>query len=162
MNDNEFRISNYLLAPLELRMANLLLDWLFRSIIMVCIVMLLDAVFFRNNVFTISEWIDELDSVEEIVFKFATMFVYYLITETLMSRSFAKYITGTIVVLEDGSKPKFETILTRSAYRLIPFEFFTFLQNNSRGWHDQYSKTYVVKKRRLDEKTKDFLIHVHS
>jgi uncharacterized RDD family membrane protein YckC len=82
--------------------------------------------------------------------------LYYGITEFFLSRTFAKYITKTVVVLKDGSKPKFIDILARSALRLIPFEYFTFLRGRKPGLHDEYSKTFVVKKDKLEQSIINF------
>jgi uncharacterized RDD family membrane protein YckC len=70
---------------------------------------------------------------------------YYLITELLWGKTIAKFITGTKVVMADGSKPPFKNILGRSFARLIPFEQFSFLFGKYPvGWHDQLSGTIVV------------------
>ena len=58
--------------------------------------------------------------------------------------------------MKDGSKPDGKAIFRRTVSRLIPFEFFTFLGANSRGWHDVISNTYVVKKHEFVEKKKIF------
>ena len=56
--------------------------------------------------------------------------------------------------MKDGSKPSGKVIFRRTISRLIPFEFFTFLGANSRGWHDTISGTYVVNKHEFLEKKK--------
>ena len=138
-----------MLAPLELRVANFILDYVIRVIILVILVVLVDLLFFNEGLFSIGDWVDNMDKEQELLLGFATMFIYYLATEALFARSFGKYLTGTIVVMENGSKPDFQTILIRTANRLIPFEFLTFLKNGARGWHDSNSQTYVVRKKRL-------------
>lgn len=100
--------------------------------------------------------VDSFDKMETYLFWSITSFFYYTITETVLSRSLAKYFTGSIVVLEDGSKPKPLDILGRSALRLIPFEYVTFLRGRKLGWHDDYSKTFVVRKNKLKEFLNDF------
>lgn len=71
-------------------------------------------------------------------------FVFYMSFQEyfLKGRTFAKYITGTKVVKEDGLEPQMKDYLIRSLCRLIPFEAFSFLGNI--GWHDSISKTRVV------------------
>ena len=71
---------------------------------------------------------------------------YYTAFEGLLQRSPAKFITKTIVVNWDGTKPKFGTICIRSLSRLIPFEEITFLRKNQWGLHDLISKTSVIHK----------------
>ena len=57
-----------------------------------------------------------------------------------------------MVVNVHGAKPSVNAIIKRTLCRFIPFEPFTFLGLNSRGWHDSFSKTYVVKKHLLLER----------
>ena len=57
----------------------------------------------------------------------------------------------------DGSKPKPIDILGRTLIRIIPFEYFTFLRGRNPGWHDELSKTFVVKKDKLENSKKEFL-----
>jgi uncharacterized RDD family membrane protein YckC len=72
---------------------------------------------------------------------------FYILFEATTSRSPAKFLTGTIVVNENGGKPTFGQIVGRSFARIIPFEIFSFLGKSARGWHDTLSHTYVVKAR---------------
>lgn len=71
---------------------------------------------------------------------------YYSILEGTMGKTIGKMVTGTIVVMEDGSKPTTDKIIARSFSRLIPFNAFSFLFLNGVGWHDTISKTRVVPK----------------
>ena len=75
----------------------------------------------------------------------ASWIVYYSFFEGLVGRTLAKYITKTKVVNEKGEKPDFKTILIRSLCRLFPFEQFSFLGSDRTGWHDEWSKTIVIK-----------------
>jgi uncharacterized RDD family membrane protein YckC len=74
------------------------------------------------------------------------VFLYYFIFEGFFQMTPAKFITKSIVVNRDGSKPSFGTILMRSVVRLIPFEAITFLGKDSTGFHDSISKTCVIYK----------------
>jgi len=84
--------------------------------------------------------------------------VYYGLFETLTQRSPGKYITGTKVVLRDGTKPGDGAILLRSLCRQIPFEILSFLGRFGIGWHDMFSKTLVVDANRYNHalKMRDF------
>jgi hypothetical protein len=44
-------------------------------------------------------------------------------------------------------RPPFGTMVLRSLCRLIPFEPFSFLGSDARGWHDSITKTRVVRKK---------------
>ncbi len=73
------------------------------------------------------------------------IFGYHIFFESIWQRTPAKWITGTKVVKNDGSKPKFLRILGRTLCRFIPFEAFSFLfGQNPVGWHDELSHTLVV------------------
>jgi uncharacterized RDD family membrane protein YckC len=84
------------------------------------------------------------------------MVLYYSITESLFSRTIGKLITKTIVVDINGEKPASGIIIKRSFCRLIPFNHFSFLGGNTRGWHDSISNTYVVNKELFEAKKKQF------
>lgn len=72
---------------------------------------------------------------------------YYFILEVTTGKTLGKLVTGTKVVDEHGQPATAGQILGRSFCRLIPFEAFSFLGNEGRGWHDTIPKTYVVKTR---------------
>jgi uncharacterized RDD family membrane protein YckC len=65
--------------------------------------------------------------------------------EYLTGRTLAKYITKTKVIDENGEKPDFKKILLRTLSRIFPFEPLSFLVSGNTGWHDEWSKTIVVK-----------------
>ena len=69
-------------------------------------------------------------------------FLYYFVSETVFQRTPAKLITGTKVVMLDGSKPDAGTIAERTLSRLVPFEPLSGLWGT--WWHDSWSKTEVV------------------
>ena len=69
---------------------------------------------------------------------------YYIITEAAFQRSPAKFITKTMVVRADGTRPSTGQIIGRTFARMIPFEAFSFLGTPPVGWHDSLSKTRVV------------------
>ena len=75
----------------------------------------------------------------------ALFLAYYIVFEGLWARTPAKFILGTVVIMEDGSKPPFGKIVVRTLCRFIPFEPFSFF--GERGWHDSISDTRVVSTR---------------
>lgn len=75
-------------------------------------------------------------------------FAYYAISEATMGRTIGKMVTNSYVIDEYAKKPEVGTILLRSISRIVPFEAFSCL--GERGWHDQWSKTYVVSKTEWD------------
>jgi uncharacterized RDD family membrane protein YckC len=74
-----------------------------------------------------------------------TLFMAYYITfESIFGKTIGKMATNTKVVRMDGSKPTLQNIIGRSFARLIPFDAFTFLSKNPRGWHDSLTNTIVI------------------
>ncbi len=69
---------------------------------------------------------------------------YYILQEFFWGRTLGKFITGTKVVTADGTSPSFIQIVGRTLCRLIPFDWFSFLEESPIGWHDKLSKTRVV------------------
>jgi len=74
---------------------------------------------------------------------------YYLLFEATAQASPAKMILGRKVVNEYGEKPSFNQILARSYIRFIPFEIFSCL--GELGWHDTWTKTFVLRKKDLKD-----------
>ncbi len=100
-------------------------------------------------------WLDNIGNIEGRVIFVVITILYYTVSEGFFGRSFAKLITGTVVVDENGEKPSFGTIFKRSLCRIIPFDGLSFL-GSGRGWHDSISDTYVVSKKALDEEVRMF------
>lgn len=75
------------------------------------------------------------------------LFGYHFLFEVTLGRTPAKFLTGTRVVSANGGRPSALQILGRTCIRYVPFEPFSFLfgGNLPSGWHDQWSKTRVVK-----------------
>lgn len=78
------------------------------------------------------------------------LLAYYLVFETYYQQTIGKMITGSVVINEYAKKPSFQEILLRTVIRYVPFDALSFLfSDNAIGWHDQWSKTYVVSKEEL-------------
>jgi uncharacterized RDD family membrane protein YckC len=75
-------------------------------------------------------------------------FLYYTILENSFGITLGKIVTGTIVVDEDGNKPTLSAVMLRTLSRLVPFEVFSYF-SNSRGWHDEWTDTFVINKRKM-------------
>jgi hypothetical protein len=92
--------------------------------------------------------IEDSSLVQKSLFVLVFAFLYYWLPEWYWSRSLAKLITTTLVVTKSGKKPGAVAILIRTLCRFIPFECFSFLNNQPIGWHDTLSNTYVIQKDR--------------
>lgn len=75
----------------------------------------------------------------------------YFACEFIWQKTPGKYLTETIVIDEYGNKPSLNQLILRSLIRIVPFEPFSCLDKNSRGWHDKWSNTFVVKNTELAE-----------
>ena len=154
-NRKQFQITEDLLASHVQRALNLLIDYVVQLFLFVI-------------VFTIAGVIAQSNGNKEFILNFAKneiaqytfvaciSLLYYNVFEIFSARTLGKLITQTIVVDENGEKPNHETILVRSLCRLIPFEVLSFIGMPARGWHDSISKTYVVNKKLLEDKKKQF------
>jgi uncharacterized RDD family membrane protein YckC len=85
------------------------------------------------------------------------LFFYYFIFEAIFQKTPGKFITGTKVVMMDGSKPDIATIAKRTLSRLVPFEVFSMytgkeIENKGTWWHDRWAATRVVQKTSRPEK----------
>lgn len=70
-------------------------------------------------------------------------FIYFYLWEYYSDgKTPGKYITGTKVISIDGGRPTQKQYLSRSFYRIIPFEGFTFFGTD--GWHDGMTDTRVI------------------
>lgn len=155
MREN-FKISKYTLATKNTRFINYVIDLAILYLISLLIYFISAFIPFNDSYTTFADWIYSLDRMQSYLYGLFLSFVYYAMTELLFSRSIAKYFTKTIVVLEDGTKPKAFDILARSILRQVPLEQFTFLRGHKPGFHDEYSKTFVVKKEKLEKNIRDF------
>lgn len=143
-------------ASTGVRFANYIIDVIFIYLIIFLLTAILSiiTVFFDSYEFV--DWIQTMSDLEGYLVFIMIMLTYFITFETLTSRSLAKYITGTIVVMEGGSKPDLTVITKRSLSRLIPFDALSFFASDARGWHDSISDTYVVSKKGLETKIKLF------
>lgn len=82
---------------------------------------------------------------------FAATVFYYFFCEAVYGVTVGKLLTGCIVVDEYGNKPGAEKAILRSLIRIIPFEWVSCIGTPSRGWHDRWSETYVIKRIELQK-----------
>ena len=75
------------------------------------------------------------------------MFLYFVVLEGAFGWTPGKLVTGCRVVTAEGGKIGWGKALGRSLCRFIPFEAFSFLGAEARGWHDSIPGTYVVNNR---------------
>lgn len=129
-------VTKDVLAVKSKRFGNFVIDLIFRYVIFF-IIGLVGAII---NPEAILEWSENVTRIEDILYSLAVLMLYYIVTEAVFQRTLGKLITGTKVVMADGSKPGFGTIVLRTLCRLIPFEVFSFIGEDAYGWHDSFSK----------------------
>ena len=152
MENTKFAVTDDLLATRGQRFLNCILDLLIVHIILASISTTVIIIGDVTNNYDLSNWVESTTTLEKILFWSVMLFLYYFLTETYFSRTFAKYFTKTIVVTKDGSRPNKRTISIRTLSRFIPLECITFLGTNVRGLHDLFSDTYVVRKHEFNHK----------
>jgi len=85
-------------------------------------------------------------SVEYLFSHLAYLVFYTLMEGATKGRSLGKWITGTIAVRLDGDAISWKDAFLRSLSRIVPFEPFSAL--GYAPWHDKWTETTVVKKRK--------------
>jgi uncharacterized RDD family membrane protein YckC len=85
-----------------------------------------------------------MQRVPNIISGSVVFFCYYVVFEGIWSRTPGKWVLGTVVTNEAGTKPSMKQVLGRTACRFIPFEAFSFLFDAT-GWHDSIPHTRVVR-----------------
>lgn len=158
MSQKHFRIDDSILATHQQRANNFFLDLVMHYCILFGICMIV-VVIMTVNGYSQDEIFEQAKSVSKLTeFTIALIIdlIYFNCFEILFARTIGKFITKTVVVDEYGRKPTINAILMRSICRAIPFEFLTFLGMPCRGWHDQFSNTYVVQQALLDSKRRDY------
>jgi uncharacterized RDD family membrane protein YckC len=154
--ETKFTIPNYILAPKNTRALNFAIDIIFMNIIN-SILYFISAFIVFDEHSSLLDWLNSFDKTQNFLFWTLILFLYYATLEIVFARTLSKYFTKTIVVMIDGSKPKPIDIFGRTLIRIIPFEYFTFLRGRKLGWHDELSKTFVVKKDKLEQSLSDFI-----
>lgn len=104
--ETNYTIPNYIHASKTTRALNFLLDIIFMNIISVILYFIAAFITFNDEYYTLLNWFNSFDKAQDFLFWSLIMFLYYSILEILFARTFAKYITNTLVVMIDGSKPK--------------------------------------------------------
>jgi uncharacterized RDD family membrane protein YckC len=125
------------------RFFNLLIDEFLLQIGIFIIVSLLLRLIFGEAFPSSNFWVNYLISL-------TLIFLYYFLFELVLQKTPAKFITGTKVVMDDGSKPDAGVIAKRSLIRFVPFEpisLYTGKEIEKKGtwWHDRWTKTRVIK-----------------
>lgn len=140
----KIKITPQMYASKNKRFANFIIDYVVQLLIGVAIGFLCVILAEVTGHYAYIEWIDNMGTLGEYALGLLILIIYYLVFESLTGRTLGKYITNTKILTHDGQKPEMDKILYRTLSRLIPFEAFSFLGEEGKGWHDTISKTVVV------------------
>ena len=141
----EFKVTDAVIASKGQRLGNYIIDVI---IVYVCIFSVFGITSVIAGLIGYNDylvWLGNISDSEGTIIFIAFMITYYTFLESYKSRTIAKYITRTMVVMEDGSRPNRMTSFKRSLCRVIPFNGLSLLTKN-RSLHDSIPDTYVVKK----------------
>jgi uncharacterized RDD family membrane protein YckC len=106
MKNNEFAVTEDLWATRGQRFMNCILDLLIVHTILITIATTIVIIGNITNNFDLTNWAESTTILQRLILWAILLFLYYFLTETYFSRTFAKYFTKTIVVTKDGSRPK--------------------------------------------------------
>ncbi len=129
------------IAPLYLRAANFLIDYLSIYCLSTCVgigvgyLTSVQYLFFNANQFN-PFW-------DFIIFTM-TLFIYFSTEYLFNGKSLGKFLTQTTVKHRTEMELSFKTYLLRTLWRLVPLELLSFFPGVQEHWHDQFSDTYVV------------------
>ncbi|MEW4923395.1 RDD family protein [Algibacter sp. 2305UL17-15] len=157
---NTFTVTPDLYATKGNRFAHYIVDFIIILLVFWGIIIGFVFLFysFAEDTSSVDSFLSDMENTNAFLDRIITAVIfslfYFAIEFLTKGRSIGKYITKTKVVLEDGSAPSANDYLKRSFSRMIPFEPFSFLGAEGRGWHDTISKTYVVDIEKFEAKKK--------
>ncbi|NRA11857.1 MAG: hypothetical protein HRT57_07880 [Crocinitomicaceae bacterium] len=123
------------------RFGHYIIDALIIGVILACVdFFLLDGVYLGYPVgFEVNGFeFNLIPTIDQIIITVG----YYFICEKTMQRTIGKFATNSVVINEYAEAPKSRSLIGRSFSRLVPFDAISCF--GDRGWHDRWSKTYVV------------------
>lgn len=144
---NNSRIVNNNQAEKLLRFINFIIDYILINLSLYGFGMLIGTLYYATGSEFLYNIILSFDNrIVEWLISVVLLVGYYIAFEYFTNgRTIGKFITGTVVVKNDGSVPTFNDIFKRSFSRIVPFDALSFLGSN--GWHDSWSDTKVVKRK---------------
>lgn len=144
MTENNFYITEDILASKNMRFVNYIIDLIPQYAVMYAIAYSFFYLGEFTGDYTLNNYWAEMSKLEDYMYSYTLLFIYYFLMESLTNRTLGKYVTKTMVVMINGEKPTNQDIAKRSLCRMIPFDALSFLGINGKGWHDSISSTYVV------------------
>ena len=150
METNVVPVDQTMLVSWQKRLLNLVID-IIALILILVIIGLFAGVLALLGYDGLALWFGQMDSLTDRIVTTAVMVLYLFTMENFTQKTAGKYVTGTMVVMEDGSKPDSRACIIRALCRIIGLEALSFLGSYPRGWHDTASGTYVVDAKKYRE-----------
>jgi uncharacterized RDD family membrane protein YckC len=148
LNEDEIYRSALVPTTKGKRFANYLIDLISFYVFILGGAIVIGVILSLYNPDAATSFFQNFDNIPPIIDKIVTMLLYGLymtMVEIIFAgKSLGKLITKTRAVSWDGSKPTVNQFVTRGFSRAVPFDGFSFLGDNSNGWHDKWSDTMVV------------------
>lgn len=139
LNPDELLTYDYLPVRWQKRLCTYLLDLVFFYVLILTLSFVV-ALFAPQ---LLSVFIDG-DPILDRVLSLLLYVGYYVLFEGWLGKTPGKMVMKTKVVDENGDKPSFGKVLTRSFSRLVPLDAFSFIADTPMGWHDRWAGTMVV------------------
>lgn len=137
LNKREFKLVR---ASTGKRFTNYIIDRLVNTGLLFLIIMGLMVI-----MPAFESWLNNINTIVDYLFTSVILVALYFGMELLTNgKTIGKYITKTRVVTESGGQPTQSQYFTRSLSRVVPFEAFSFLNDEASGWHDKWSETMVI------------------
>lgn len=153
--DATFTVTEDLYASKGKRFINYIIDLIVFFILFMLLLTLFGFILLLIGA-DLETFLYELENINRLLDRVISAILYSLsfiaIESLLKGRTIGKYITKTKVVDIHGNVPSLGVIFKRSFSRIIPFDAFSFLGDEGRGWHDTISETYVVDVEKLKNK----------
>ncbi|WP_419869952.1 RDD family protein [Chryseobacterium sp. CT-SW4] len=140
-------------ASKVLRLINYFIDLFFNFIIISVLFGILGLLYSLVSGIPFQEVAYMMENVNPLLDRLVTLLTYAFLmfsTETITGgRSLGKLLTGTQVIMIDGTRPKAGNYFLRNIIRCLPFiDQLSFLGEN--GFHDAWSETRVVVKKHYE------------
>ena len=140
----ELDVDYTMLASRSQRLVSVIIDTIVYGILIVLTGFFASILYYVFDYDGLLIWVMELSPAAITTFNITMLVLYYVLMEWFAQRTVGKYISGTKVVLADGTKPGLGAIFLRTACRYIPLEVFSVFGEGARMWHDSIPNTYVI------------------
>lgn len=140
----ELDVDYTMLASRRQRLVTIIIDTIVFIILTVLVRVFAPFLYYVFDYDGLLIWISELSPAAMVTINIGIFVLYYVLMEWQAQRTLGKFVSGTKVVLADGTRPGLGAIVLRTACRYIPLEVFSVFGEGGRMWHDSIPNTYVI------------------